>query len=209
MEEVLDEDAKAVDEMLSAETLGRGRPKALCYEDIVLMVVRHPVIGENVHVMAVKFIHYKGADNKLKPYVFVLTPCVCSLSDVCRTIFFFTPTRRLIFCLVTIIISIAVHSGAFDAPSLTTVKSVFGVKNSGLIQCTQLRWKKDWLKRPVFCRLHGPEISEHEALQYSSLRNHLRQQSLDAGQEKAMEPKDFCCGAANEANGRSFLCSWQ
>lgn len=209
VEEVADEDAKAVEEMLSTETLGRGRPKALCFEDILLMVVRHPVTGENVHVMAVKLIHHKGADNKPKPYVLVLIYFMRSLSDVCRTIFFFTPTRRLIFCLVTVIISIAVHDGAFDAPSLVNVKSVFGVKNSGPVRCTPLRWKSEWLKRPVFRRFQGPEISEDEALQYSKLRYDMAQQSLDAGQEKAMEPKDFRRGAANEANGRSFLCSWR
>jgi hypothetical protein len=68
-EKLSDEEAKMVGEMLSTETLGRGRPKALCYEDILLMVVRHPVMDEDVLVMAVKFIHHKGADNKPKPYV--------------------------------------------------------------------------------------------------------------------------------------------
>jgi hypothetical protein len=206
-EKLSDEEAKMVDEMLSTETLGRGRPKALCYEDIMLMVVRHPVTGENVHVMAVKFIHHKGADNKPKPYVFVPIYFTDPLSDVCRTIFFFTPTRRLMFCLVTVIISIAVHDGAFDALNLTTVKSVFGVKNSGPVRCTPLRWKKEWLKRPVFRRFDGPEISEEKALQYSKLRDDMAQQSLDAGQEKPMQPKDFRRGAANEANGMSFWCS--
>jgi hypothetical protein len=138
-EKLLDEEAKMVDEMLSTETLGRGRPKALCYEDILLMVVRHPVTGENVHVMAVKFIHHKGADNNPKPYVFVPIYLADPLPDVCRTNFFFTPTRRLMFCLITVIIGLAVHDGAFDARNLTTVKSVFGVKNSSPVRCTPLR----------------------------------------------------------------------
>jgi hypothetical protein len=108
------------------------------------------------------------------------------------------------FCLVTIIISIAVHDGAFDARNLTTVKSVFEVKNSGPVRCTQLRWKREWLKRPVFRRFDGAEISEEKALQYSKLRDDMAQQSLDAGQEKPMQPKDFRRGAANEANGMSL-----
>ncbi|KAK4031757.1 hypothetical protein C8A01DRAFT_21072, partial [Parachaetomium inaequale] len=62
---------KLVEAMLATETLGRGRPKVLCYKDILLIVVRHPVTGEDTLVMAVKFIHYKGADNKLKLYVLV------------------------------------------------------------------------------------------------------------------------------------------
>ena len=202
-----DKEAKIVDEMLPTETLGRGRPKALCYEDNLLMVVRHPVTGDNVHVMAVKFIHHKGADNKPKSYVFVPIYVADPLSNVCRTIFLFTPTRRLMFCLITIIISIAVHDNAFDAQNLTIVRSVWGVKNSGLVQCTQLRWKKEWLKRPVFRRFDGPEISQEKALQYSKLRDDMVRQSLDAGQEKPMQPKDFRRGAAIEANGMSFSCS--
>ena len=41
---------------------------ALCYEDILLMVVRHPQTGEDVLAMSITFIHHKGADNKPKPY---------------------------------------------------------------------------------------------------------------------------------------------
>jgi hypothetical protein len=53
--------------ILSRETVGRGRPKALCYEDILLMVMRHPETGEDVLAMSIKFMHHKGADNKPKP----------------------------------------------------------------------------------------------------------------------------------------------
>ena len=52
--------------------VARGRPKALCYEDILLMVVRHPQTGEDVLAMSIKFIHHKGADNKPKPYEVVI-----------------------------------------------------------------------------------------------------------------------------------------
>ncbi|KAI0398662.1 hypothetical protein F4802DRAFT_592559 [Xylaria palmicola] len=181
-----DEDARLLEEMLLAETTARGRPKALCYEDISLMVVRHPVTGEDVHAMAVKFIHHKGADNKPKP-----------------TVFFFTLTRRLIFCLITVIVSIALNDGAFDAPSLTSARAVFEVKNKSPTTCTLLRWKKEWLKRPIFRRFNGPTISKDEALQYHILRDDMARQSLDAGEEKPMQPKDWRRGAANEANGKA------
>ncbi|RYP20312.1 hypothetical protein DL765_002875 [Monosporascus sp. GIB2] len=121
-----DENARLLEEILSAETTGRGRPKALCYEDILLMVIRHPVTGEDVHAMAVKFIHYKGVDNKPKP--------------------------------------IAINDSAFDAPSLTNVRAVFEVKNTGPVTYDMAR------------------------------------QSLDAGEEKFMQPKDWRRGAMNEAN---------
>jgi hypothetical protein len=68
-DELSDEDYEVIEELLSQETASRGRPKALCYEDILLMVVRHPQTGEDVLAMSIKFIHHKGADNKPKPYV--------------------------------------------------------------------------------------------------------------------------------------------
>ena len=53
--------------MISQECESRGRPKALCYEDILLMVVRHPETGEDGLAMSIRFAHHKGADNKPKP----------------------------------------------------------------------------------------------------------------------------------------------
>jgi hypothetical protein len=65
-----DEASRELDKLLLAETVGRGRPKALCYEDILLMIVRHPVTEQDIPVMAIKFVHHKGSDNRPKPYVF-------------------------------------------------------------------------------------------------------------------------------------------
>ena len=69
-----DEDDKAPDEvsekirqLLLQEPIKRGRPKALCYEDIFMMIVRHPVTKRPIPAMAIKFIHHKGADNKPRP----------------------------------------------------------------------------------------------------------------------------------------------
>jgi hypothetical protein len=67
VDEPLDENSRLLEEMLAQETEGRGRPKALCYEDVRLMVVRHPDAGKDVLAMAIKFIHHKGSDNKPKP----------------------------------------------------------------------------------------------------------------------------------------------
>ncbi|KAB5566912.1 hypothetical protein GE09DRAFT_1056381 [Coniochaeta sp. 2T2.1] len=63
----LDDESKVLEEILSQETVGRGRPKCLCYEDILLMVVCYPDTGEDTLAMSIKFIHHKGADNKPKP----------------------------------------------------------------------------------------------------------------------------------------------
>ncbi|RYO96122.1 hypothetical protein DL764_007526 [Monosporascus ibericus] len=164
----LDENSHVPEGILTQETEGRGRPKALCYEDVLLMVVRHPETGEDVLAMAVKLIYYKGADNKPKP-----------------TIFFFTATRRLMFCPILVIISLPLADGAFAALNLTSPSQIFQIKNRGPVTCTPFRWKRDWLKRPIF-----PE-------------DDMKRQTLDAGFEDAIGPKAFRRGAANVANGNA------
>ncbi|RSL81212.1 hypothetical protein CDV31_017055 [Fusarium ambrosium] len=113
---------KLVEGLLTQETAGRGRPKALCYEDILMMIVRHPISGRCIPAMAIKFIYHKGADNKPKP-----------------TIFFFTPARKLLFCVVSTIIALALHDDAFDAPSLTTASILFGARPPSYMISTPLR----------------------------------------------------------------------
>ena len=51
-----------LDEGLSQETVGHGRPRALCYEDVQLVVVRHPETGRDTLARKIKFIHHKGSD---------------------------------------------------------------------------------------------------------------------------------------------------
>ena len=198
----VDDDSRLLEDMLYQETISRGRPKALCYEDICLSVVRHPQTGMDVLTMAVKFIHHKGADRKPKPSV-LLTSLDVSLSPLTRhrTIFFFSGTRRLLFCIITVIVSIAISDEAFDAPSLTSATSVFRIRNCGSSKCTPLRWKEEWLKRPIFRGFDGSALSEEKPLPYHKLNDDMERQTLEAGFEKALGPKAFRRGAANAANG--------
>jgi hypothetical protein len=62
----VDDNSKLLEELLSQETVGRGRPKALCYEDIMLMVVRHPETGEDIHTMSIKFHTPQGGRQQTK-----------------------------------------------------------------------------------------------------------------------------------------------
>ncbi|RYO96655.1 hypothetical protein DL764_007436 [Monosporascus ibericus] len=185
-DEAQDENSALLEKLLCQETLGRGRPKALCYEDILLMVVRHPDTGKDVLSMAVKFIHHKGADNKPKP-----------------TIFFFTMTRRVILCPITIIISQGLRDEAFHAPSLTCAERVFQVKNRGPVKCTPIRWKESKLKIPVFRRFENGVLSPDQALQYHRLRDDMGRQSLDVGNEEAIGPRAWRRMAANAVNGKA------
>ncbi|KAI0835719.1 hypothetical protein F5Y06DRAFT_305690 [Hypoxylon sp. FL0890] len=180
----LDKDSKQLQSLLSQETVGRGRPKALCYEDIQMMIVRHPITGRCIPAMAIKFVHHKGADNKPKP-----------------TIFYFTLTRKLLFCAVSTILALALHDNAFDAPSLTNASIVFSLKPPRFKNCIPLRWKASKLKTPVFRRYRKASLSKTEAMLYSKLRDDMGNQSQDAGYEKKWTPRFARRGAANAANG--------
>ncbi|RYO87789.1 hypothetical protein DL766_004613 [Monosporascus sp. MC13-8B] len=195
-DEATDENPRLLAEMILQECESCGRPKALCYEDMQLMVVRHPETGEDVLAMSIRLAHHKGENNKPQP-----------------TIFFFTPTRRLIFCFISVIVSLAVHGRVFAVSKFSSVRAVFEAKNRGPVKCTPLRWKKEWLKRPVFRRLDDsvaednsiPEdtpdesdeldgsdrsnTSKYQPLPYQKLLDDMARQSLDAGEENAIEPK--------------------
>jgi hypothetical protein len=157
--------------------------------------------------MAIKFIHHKGADNKPKPYVFgpfsskCRAPSVGFADDSCSTIFYFTPTRKLLFCAVSTVLALALHDKAFDAPSLTDAAAIFRSKPPRFKHCIPLRWKKSMLLTPVFRRYRGAELSAGEAMLYSKLRDDIGQQSLDSGHERKWTPRFARRGAGNAANG--------
>lgn len=115
-----------------------------------------------------------------------------------RTVFFFTATRRLVFCPILVIISLALADGAFAAASLNTPSQIFQIKNHGPTKCTPIRWKDKWLKRPVF---RDDPTSIGRPVPYYRLRDDMKRQALDAGFEEGIGPKAFRRGAANAANG--------
>ncbi|RKK27311.1 hypothetical protein BFJ66_g16710 [Fusarium oxysporum f. sp. cepae] len=162
----------------------KGVLRALCYEDIQMMIVRRPATGRCMLAMAIKFVHHKGADNKPKP-----------------TIFYFSPTRKLLFCAVSTILALALHDNAFDAPSLTDAAVIFRSKPPHFKHCIPLRWKKSMLKTPIFRHYRGAELSADEAMLYSKLRDDIGQQSLDSGHERKWTPRFARRGAGNAANG--------
>jgi hypothetical protein len=123
------------------------------------------------------------------------------LTVICRTIFFFTPTRKLLFCAVSTILALALHDDAFDAPSLTTASAIFGSRPPSYMVCTPLRWKASKLKIPVFRRYREANLSEDEAMLYSKLRDDIGDQSLNSGHERRWTPRFARRGASNAANG--------
>lgn len=126
---------------------------------------------------------------------------ILKLTVSISTIFYFTPTRKLIFCAVSTILALALHDNAFDAPSLTNASVIFKSKPPRFMQCTPLRWKASKLKIPVFRRYRQASLSKTEAMMYSKLRDDIGTQSQDAGYEKKWTPRFARRGAANAANG--------
>lgn len=184
-EEPDDPDSTELCTLLLKETVRRDRVKALCYEDILMMIVRHPVTGRATLAMSIKFIHHKGCDNKPRP-----------------TIFFFTRSKKLLFCPILLFLGIALFSDAFDSECLKDANSVLGTEVPLGYQCLPMRWKQSRLKAPFFRRVaRDGTVSEDEAMLYSTLRDHMGDQSEDAGFEKRWTPKFGRRGAANAANG--------
>lgn len=58
--------------------------------------------------------------------------------------------------------SLAVRDRAFAVSKFTSVREIFQAKNRGPVKCTALRWKEEWLKRPV-CRQYDEPIVEGES----------------------------------------------
>ncbi|KAK4220404.1 hypothetical protein QBC38DRAFT_550690, partial [Podospora fimiseda] len=86
-------------------------------------------------------------------------------------------------------------------------KPIFSGKEPGPVKCTPLRWKEEWLKQPVF-RRHEDSVEDsdepkYQPLSYQKLHDDMERQSLDAGEENAIEPKAWRRGAANVANGNA------
>ena len=46
----------------------------------------------------------------------------------CKTIFTFTPVRRLTFCPVTFIVSLALANGVFEAENMTSLRQVLSAR---------------------------------------------------------------------------------
>ncbi|CAH0055287.1 unnamed protein product [Clonostachys solani] len=108
---LLDKDLK-LKSLLSQETIGCGRLKALYYKDIQMLIVWYLITGWCIPTIAIKFIYHKGANKKPKLYI----------------IFYFTPTRKILFYTISTIITLALYNNAFNIASLIDIKSIFRLK---------------------------------------------------------------------------------
>lgn len=164
----LDPDRNVLDDFFLQEPAEHGQPKALCYEDIQMMIMRHPDTKRCIPAMTMKLTnHHRGGNNKAGP----------------RT-FHFIPSEQLLLCPILTIIALALHDQAFDAPSLTSADRIFNVEPLSFMQSIQLRWKRSVLNVPVFRRNHGAVLAHNEAMLDSESEHDVGQQSLDSGNEE-------------------------
>ncbi|KAK2469504.1 hypothetical protein H9L39_18775 [Fusarium oxysporum f. sp. albedinis] len=164
-------------------------------EQSKMMIVRHPATERCMPAMAIS-----------RRFLVLVVPtgehsAILYNNDRCGTVFYFAPTRKLLFCAVSTILALALHDNAFDAPSLTDAAVIFRSQPPRFKHCIPLRWKKSMLKTPIFRRYRGTELSADEAMLYSKLRDDRGQQSLDSGHERKWTPRFARRGAGNAANG--------
>ena len=104
------------------------------------------------------------------------------------------------YCPVTAFVGHALDDNAFESPLLTSAERVFAVRNRPPVQCTALRWKKEWLKRPVFRKVDNTGVSPDEAVPYHIINEDLQNQSLDDGNETPLTGRAWRRWRANNMN---------
>lgn len=113
----------------------------------------------------------------------------------------FTPTRKLVWDLIIMILSFALRDKAFDAQGLEDARSVLSLVVWGPTECMEFRWKREKLKTPIFRRIKNGVVSDTEAMTYGDLNDAMGRQSLDAGNEKKWTAKFGRRAAGNAVNG--------
>ncbi|KAG9228633.1 hypothetical protein BJ875DRAFT_489673 [Amylocarpus encephaloides] len=173
-----DDDNPEDDVNMSGEEEDTRLYDALCYEDIRLLVVYTiPTIARGMC--------------SLWRSNYLITKDTISAQNR-ETIFFFTEVDDPIFCAITHFVSLALVDEAFEAPSLTTPKRVFEERVCGPVNCTELYWKEEMLKTPIF-RRDGSEA----ALPYNQLRDPLNRLGKISGIKEKLTSYCFRRGTAN------------
>ncbi|KAJ6437505.1 hypothetical protein O9K51_10064 [Purpureocillium lavendulum] len=151
------------------EELGR-KHKALCYEDMVLWIVRDPNMGgRDVLAMEVLFRHHKGADKKPKP-----------------TIFLFRENPLPILCPIAHILARAIRDDAVEVDGFRHASPFF---TSNIYKpAVKVLWKPSMLKTPVFRRSvrtpAGWVKSDTDPMKYSTYAFYLDRIGSDLGSEE-------------------------
>ncbi|KAK2591371.1 hypothetical protein QQS21_010948 [Conoideocrella luteorostrata] len=168
--------------------------KALCYEDIVLLIVQDPSHGDrDVLAMEVFFRYYQGADRKPKPYI----------DSGTITIFLFRETPLPILCPVSHFSARAIRDDAIEFDGFNHAAPFFS-SHIGR-RAIKVHWKPSVLKTPVFRRsiqtVAGWVKSEIEPMKYSTHGVYLDIRGCDLGSKEKWTSHCFRRGHANALLG--------
>lgn len=165
------------------------RHKALCYEDIVLWIVKDRNSGgRDVLAMEVFFRYHKGVDNKPKPYVFISLKCRCYFAYMLhRTVFVFRENPLPILCPISHFLARAIRDKAIDVEGFSHAAPFFSTVIGR--RATKVNWKTSMLKTPVFRRsvrstAGGWEKSATDPMKYSAYAFYLDRIGSDLGSEE-------------------------
>ncbi|KAK2591556.1 hypothetical protein QQS21_010749 [Conoideocrella luteorostrata] len=160
--------------------------KALCYEDIVLWIVQDPNGGRDVLAMEVFFRHYKGADRKPKP-----------------TIFLFRENPLPILCPISHMLARAMRDDAIEIDGFNHASPLFSTHIQK--KAIKVHWKPSVLKMPVFRKsVRSPAgwvKSDTEPMKYSTYAFYLDRIGADLGSEEKWTSYCFRRGHANALLG--------
>jgi hypothetical protein len=163
--------------------------KTICYEDIILWIVKDPTMGgRDVLAMEVFFRYHKGADRKPKPCVY--TPCSIFMlfADAqYSTIFLFRENPLPILCPISHFLARAIRDDAVDVDGFSHAAPFFSTHLGK--KATKVNWKPSKLKTPIFRRSVRTAAgawtkSMTDPMKYSSYAFYLDRIGSDLGSEE-------------------------
>ncbi|KAL6712955.1 hypothetical protein ACLMJK_009510 [Lecanora helva] len=166
----------------------RNSNEALRYQDVVLRLVRDPLDqSQSILLMEVTVRLWKGARERMKPVTFVFYEHDC-----------------LLFCPVLNMLGLAFADNAFECDVIQGIQDIYEHKIPDFKESTQLKWKDDWLPRPIFRRACSTTsettTSLIKPLRYESLASQIGALGKGAGFRAPLTAYAFRRGAAQVVN---------
>lgn len=125
----------------------------------------------------------------------------------CRVTFVFYEHDFLLFCSILHMLSLAFTDHAFDSDDIESIQDIYNHKIPAFKESTTLRWKDEWIPRPIFRRAcsttSGLVTSSVKALPYASYASQMSALGSGAGFRAGVTAYAFRRGAAQVVNSES------
>ena len=110
-------------------------------------------------------------------------------------------------CPVLHTLGLAFSDGAFDSDDIRSLQNIYDYKIPDFKESTLLKWKKEWIPRPIFRRActttNGLITSSIKVLSYQSFAPRIQALGKGAGFRARMTAYTFRRGAAQVVNSKS------